>query len=102
MAQLNRNSEDRSGNRPRMSDLRESGAIEQDADVVILLHRESYYKPADAVSPDEENTAELIVAKQRNGPIGDIKLHFNRQWTRFDTHMPSSAFAENLAVTRFG
>jgi replicative DNA helicase len=102
MAQLNRNSEDRSGNRPRMSDLRESGAIEQDADVVILLHRESYYKPADAVSPDEENTAELIVAKQRNGPIGDIKLHFNRQWTRFDNHIPSSAFAENLAVTRFG
>ncbi|TWT44693.1 Replicative DNA helicase [Phycisphaerae bacterium RAS1] len=91
MAQLNRATEDKSrqGNRPRMSDLRESGAIEQDADVIMLLHRESYYKRGEAGDADEDNTAEVIIAKQRNGPVDTIKLHFNRQWTRFDNHDPS-------------
>jgi replicative DNA helicase len=84
MAQLNRKPEDRSSNRPRMSDLRESGAIEQDADLVALLHRESYYKLGDDQDADQDPTAELIIAKQRNGPVGTVKLHFNRQWTRFD------------------
>lgn len=88
MAQLNRKTEDRTGNRPRMSDLRESGAIEQDADVIMLLHRESYYKAADQQG-EEDNTAELIIAKQRNGPVGDVPLHFNKQWTRFDNHQPN-------------
>ncbi len=99
MAQLNRNPEDklRKGNRPRMSDLRESGAIEQDADVVALLHRETYYRGAPAAGTDDageappeddENTAELIIAKNRNGPVRTIKLHFNRQYTRFDNHDP--------------
>ncbi len=103
MAQLNRSPEDKSrkGNRPRMSDLRESGAIEQDADVVALLHRESYYKShAPAARPDEEddrpaagddadeNVAELIIAKQRNGPVATIKLHWNKFYTRFDNHLP--------------
>jgi len=84
MAQLNRNPEDRSGNRPRMSDLRESGAIEQDADLISLLHREAYFKHAEALSPEDENSAELIIAKQRNGPIDTVKLHFNKMFTRFD------------------
>lgn len=98
MAQLNRSPEDKSrrGNRPRMSDLRESGAIEQDADVIALLHRESYYKSrqlggpageAESSGSDEdadENLAELIVAKQRNGPVGTIRLHWNKSYTRFD------------------
>jgi len=84
MAQLNRKPEDRSNNRPRMSDLRESGAIEQDADLVALLHRESYYKIGESTDADEDPTSELIVAKQRNGPVGTVKLHFNRQYTRFD------------------
>ncbi len=80
MAQLNRNPEERTGNRPRMSDLRESGAIEQDADVVMLLHREEYYKPDD---PDLKGKAELIVAKQRNGPTGVIELQFEEKIMRF-------------------
>ena len=84
MAQLNRNPEDRAGNRPRISDLRESGAIEQDADVVILLHREGYYKDAGEHGRDDEGLAELIVAKQRNGPVGTVELHFNKKYTRFD------------------
>ncbi len=81
MAQLNRASEVREGHRPRMSDLRESGAIEQDADVVMLLHREEYYKPKDA---SLKGKAELILAKQRNGPTDLLQLHFNVQQTRFD------------------
>ncbi len=102
MAQLNRSPMDkaRRGNRPRMSDLRESGAIEQDADVITLLHRESYFadspesagegQDGERAGEADQNLAELIIAKQRNGPVGTIKLHFNKQYTRFDTHMPGS------------
>jgi len=81
MSQLNRSPEGREGHRPRMSDLRESGSIEQDADVVVLLHREDYYH----TEPDYEknNLAEIIVAKQRNGPTGGINLIWNPHWTRF-------------------
>lgn len=93
MAQLNRNPEERSGNRPRMSDLRESGAIEQDADLIALLHRESYYNRSDGGDlGDEDNTAELIIAKQRNGPVGTVTLHFNRHWTRFDNLQASGRY----------
>ena len=90
MAQLNRMPEGRSDKRPFMSDLRESGAIEQDADVVLLIHREAYYKPDD---PSIENLAELILAKQRNGPTGSITLHFDKRYTRFsDAHMEEAPF----------
>lgn len=96
MAQLNRQVEGREGNRPRMSDLRESGAIEQDADVVMLLHREEYYlskkratSPAAAEQFEKsKGKAEIIVAKQRNGPTGDIEIHFNPHFTRFDNAAP--------------
>ncbi|NOX59670.1 MAG: replicative DNA helicase [Planctomycetes bacterium] len=87
MAQLNRMVEGRTGNEPRMSDLRESGAIEQDADVVILIHREEYYKRDD---PNLKGKADLIIAKQRNGPTGKITLTFNSHVTRFDNYSPLS------------
>jgi len=83
LSQLNRATEGRDGHRPRMSDLRESGSIEQDADVVLLLHREDYYRMSE---PDfqPDNIAEIIVAKQRNGPTGTIKLTFDNRTTRFN------------------
>ncbi len=83
LSQLNRASEGRDGHRPRMSDLRESGSIEQDADVIALLHREDYYKMSE---PDfqPDNIAEVIIAKQRNGPTGTVKLAFMNKTTRFE------------------
>ena len=83
LSQLNRASEGRDGHRPRMSDLRESGSIEQDADVIMLLHREDYYRMSD---PDfqPDNIAEVIIAKQRNGPTGTAKLTFVNRTTRFE------------------
>lgn len=81
LSQLSRKTESREGARPVMSDMRESGAIEQDADVVMLLYRESYYKEL----PAEENRdiTEVIVAKHRNGPTGIVELQFIREQTRF-------------------
>jgi len=80
VSQLSRAVESRTGNKPQLSDLRESGAIEQDADVVVFLFREEYYAP----SEDNKNKAEAIIAKQRNGPTGSIPLVFIKEWTRFD------------------
>lgn len=92
LSQLSRMTERREGNRPQLSDLRESGAIEQDADVVMFVYRESLYKPCDC--PRELCTcgmrkgAELIVAKQRNGPTDTIKLTFLNEYTRFEDQAP--------------
>lgn len=90
LSQLNRASEQREGNKPRMSDLRESGSIEQDADVIILLHREDYYHVQDENwkldNPDKVGVAELIVAKQRNGPTGVVKLAWDSNTTRFQSY----------------
>jgi len=83
LSQLNRASEGREGHRPRMSDLRESGSIEQDADVVMLLHREDYYHRGEA-DYEDNNVAEVIIAKQRNGPTGSVKLAFREKFTRFE------------------
>ena len=79
VSQLSRATEARPGHRPQLSDLRESGAIEQDADVVMLLLREEYYNP----TPDNKGKAEVIIAKQRNGPVGSKKLAFLKEYVRF-------------------
>jgi replicative DNA helicase len=85
LSQLSRASEQRGGERkPILSDLRDSGAIEQDADVVLFIHRpEMYEGPVDKDGNSLEGKAELIVAKHRNGPTGVIDLHFYKQFTRF-------------------
>jgi len=83
LSQLNRAAEGREGHRPRMSDLRESGSIEQDADVVMLLHREDYYHRGET-DYEPNNKAEIIIAKQRNGPTGTVELTFRDKCTRFE------------------
>lgn len=80
ISQLSRAVESRTDHRPQLSDLRESGAIEQDADVVVLILREEYYNP----TPDNQGRAEIIIAKQRNGPVGSMNLAFIKEFTRFD------------------
>lgn len=89
LSQLNRKTEDktRTSNRPQLSDLRESGSIEQDADVVALIHREGYYKRDD---PSLERDATLIIAKQRNGPVGDVKLNWYSEYTLFANPAPEN------------
>ncbi len=93
LAQLNRNPEQRSGDskgRPRLSDLRESGSIEQDADLVGLLVREEYYADNDEEKKESEGKATLIIAKQRNGPVGDVPLTFIKEFTRFESRATTS------------
>jgi replicative DNA helicase len=79
LAQVNRASEDRQDHRPRLSDLRESGSIEQDADTVFMLHRPDRYEPG-----QHEGVIEVIVAKQRNGPTGEVTLAYVKQFMRYE------------------
>ena len=88
LSQLSRAPESRSDHRPQLSDLRESGALEQDADVVVFIYRGDMYSDKTQPAADNQGVAELIVAKQRNGPTGIVKLAFIREYTRF----------ENLAI----
>jgi len=90
LSQLSRAPEARSDHRPQLSDLRESGALEQDADVVVFIYREDQYGDKNLPATDVQGVAELIVGKQRNGPTGVVKLAFIREFTRF----------ENLAAGR--
>ncbi len=80
VSQLSRAVEQRSDQRPRLSDLRESGALEQDADVVVFIYREEYYKPKSS----RKGIAEVLISKQRNGPTGTIELAFLKEYTRFE------------------
>ena len=84
---MNRNPEQRTGSsagRPRLSDLRESGTIEQDADIVGLLIRDKYYAEDEEAKKEAAGKATLIIAKQRNGPTGDVPLTFLEEYTRFE------------------
>ena len=103
LAQLNRQAEVARDNKPRLSHLRESGAIEQDADVVMFVHREEYFLTEEEDRKKVAGQADLIVAKQRNGPIGDIKLTWHRDFTRFrdSSQRPFDEFEQFNAAESF-
>ncbi len=92
LAQLSREVERRADKRPQLADLRESGAIEQDADMVIFLFREDFYDP----EASEEGVAEIIVGKNRNGPVGTVKLGFLKKYMKFTDYIPEREIGEFL------
>jgi len=88
LSQLNRSVEQRTDKKPVMSDLRESGAIEQDADVIMMIYREEVYDP----NSTRKGIADIIIAKQRNGPIGDVQLTFLGKYTKFENFTPEASY----------
>jgi len=92
LSQLSRAPETRGDHRPQLSDLRESGALEQDADVVLFIFREDMYSTDGERNPDADGTAELIIGKQRNGPIGSVRVAFLKQFTRFENLAQGSGY----------
>ncbi|MEX2093745.1 MAG: replicative DNA helicase [Pirellulales bacterium] len=101
LAQLNRQVEATRDSKPQLSHLRESGAIEQDADVVMFIHREEYYQTNDEDRERVKGQADLMIKKQRNGPTGDLKLTWLHDFTRFENsqHVPYDEFAPFEAET---
>jgi replicative DNA helicase len=91
LSQLNRGVEQRVEKKPVMSDLRESGSLEQDADVILLIYREDVYDP----NTTRKGIADIIIAKQRNGPTGEVQLTFLGQYTKFENYAPES-YAEGV------
>jgi replicative DNA helicase len=88
LAQVNRASEDRQDHKPRLADLRESGSIEQDADTCMMLHR-----PGKFDGTQDDNILEVIIAKQRNGPTGEVTLTYLKQFMRFENHRPDVGYS---------
>jgi replicative DNA helicase len=89
LSQLNRKVEDRTIKKPQLNDLRESGAIEQDADLILFIYRDDVYNPA---TDENRNVAEIIIAKQRNGPTGEFKLTFQPEFTRFRDYISENYY----------
>ena len=87
LAQVNRSSEDRQDHKPRLADLRESGSLEQDADTVLILHRPGKYDGG-----AEDNVIEVMVAKQRNGPTGEVTLAYIKQFMRYENYAVGGPF----------